>query len=508
MLLLTFSLLCIFICFYCIYDCMKPRNYPPGPTWIPLLGCLLKFLRLRSKYGYIYMALQDLKRTYGPILGLKLGTQKVVVISTYDLVKNALLQDEFNNRPDGFFFRVRSFGKRKGVLFTEGTTWSQTRKFTMRHLRTFGIGQSIMKEQLTLEARNLVDHLQLISERGAVMMHRVFDVAVLNSLWFMIAGHRYEYEDQKLQETLETVHDAFRLMDNLGGVISQVPFLRFVIPDLLGYNELMRILNNLWRFLDEEIKIHERELSDQPRDLIDAFLLEIRKNDKNENTIFDRENLLILCLDLFLAGSKTTTDTLATTFLFLSLNPKWLRILQTELDGVVGRSRAPTEDDLPSLPLTEAFLAEVQRYLILTPLGVPHTTAKDVSLNGYQIPKDTIILFDYHSVHNDEVYWEKPNEFRPQRFLDEQGRFCRNNYSLPFGLGKRRCLGEQLARSTLFLFFTYVVHYFDMEISTEHGKPDLNGYDGFTLSPKPYHLKLTRRSSRGDDHRHVTRAST
>ncbi|XP_011699204.1 PREDICTED: probable cytochrome P450 305a1 [Wasmannia auropunctata] len=505
MLLLTVSLFCTFICIYCIYDCMKPRNYPPGPMWIPLLGCLLKFSRLRSKYGYIYLALQDLARTYGPILGLKLGNQKVVVISTCDLVKKALLQDEFNNRPDGFFFRVRSFGKRKGVLFSEGSTWSQTRKFTMQHLRMFGIGQSIMKEQLTLEARNLVDHLQLISERGAVMMHRVFDVAVLNSLWITIAGHRFEYEDQKLQETLETLHNAFRLINTMGGVISQMPFLRFVIPELSGYNELMRILNKLWRFLDEEIKIHERELSDQPRDLIDAFLLEIRKNNKNENTIFDRENLLTLCLDL-LAGSKTTTDTLVTTFLFLSLNPKWLRILQTELDGVVGRSRAPTEDDLPSLPLTEAFLAEVQRYLILAPLGV-HATAKDVSLNGYQIPKDTIILFNFHSVHNDEVYWEKPNEFRPQRFLDEQGRFCRSNCSLPFGLGKRRCLGEQLARSTLFLFLTYVVHYFNVEISTEHGKPDLDGYDGFTLSPKPCYFKLTRRSRRGDDC-HATRAST
>lgn len=79
-------------------------------------------------------------------------------------------------------------------------------------------------------------------------------------------------------------------MDTLGGVISQIPLLRFVIPELSGYNKLMRILNNLWHFIDEEIKIHERELSDdQPRDLIDAFLLEIRKNNENEDTIFDRK---------------------------------------------------------------------------------------------------------------------------------------------------------------------------------------------------------------------------
>jgi len=79
-------------------------------------------------------------------------------------------------------------------------------------------------------------------------------------------------------------------MDTLGGVVSQMPFVRFVIPELSGYNELIRILKNLWRFLDEEIKIHERELSnDQPRDLIDAFLLEIRRNNENEDTIFDRK---------------------------------------------------------------------------------------------------------------------------------------------------------------------------------------------------------------------------
>ncbi|XP_012227757.1 methyl farnesoate epoxidase-like [Linepithema humile] len=499
MLYIAISLLSIFGCLYCIYDCLKPKNYPPGPLWLPLLGCFLTFRWLRSKYGYIYLAFQELSRTYGPILGLKLGNQKVVVISTYDLVKKALLQDEFNSRPDGFFFRIRSFGKRKGVLFTEGTTWSQCRKFTMRHLRMYGIGQSIMEKQLTIEARNLVNYLQRMSERGAVLMHTAFDVAVLNSLWFMIAGHRFDYENEKLNQALKVVHDAFRLMDILGGIMSQIPLIRFVIPELSGYNELMRILEKLWSFLDEEIKVHEKKpLDGQPHDLIDAFLLEISNKKGDKDTIFDRENLLVLCLDLFLAGSKTTSDTLATTFLFLSLNLEWLKILQEELDSVVGRSRAPTENDLPFLPMTEAFLAEVQRYLILAPLGVPHRTAKDVSLNSYRIPKDTIVLFNFHSVHNDETYWDHPNEFRPERFLNEHGQFRRNNFALPFGLGKRRCLGEQLARSTLFYFFTYIVHYFDIEISPDHDKPDLNGYDGFTLSPKPYYLKFTKRADLRD----------
>lgn len=110
-----------------IKDKSSPSNYGTlnigytGPAWIPLLGCFLKFGWLRSKYGYVHLVLQELAQTYGPVLGLKLGNQKVVVISTYDLVKKALLQDEFNSRPDGFFFRLRSLGKRKGTqLFIHG----------------------------------------------------------------------------------------------------------------------------------------------------------------------------------------------------------------------------------------------------------------------------------------------------------------------------------------------------------------------------------------------------
>ncbi|XP_011146847.1 methyl farnesoate epoxidase [Harpegnathos saltator] len=496
MIYLTICLFFIIVIFCCIYDCLKPRNYPPGPIWMPLLGCLPMYWWLYSKYQYNYRVFQALSRRYGPILGLKFGKQKIVVISTHDLVKQLLLRDEFNGRPDGFLFRMRAFGKRKGVVFTDGETWSQSRRFTMRHLRAFGMGQSIMKQQLTVEAENLVNYLQEMSQRGAVKMDRVFDLAVLNSLWSIFAGHRFEYSDEKLRKVFTSVHEAFRLFNITGGLISQMPFLRFVMPELSGYNDLMRIIRELWSFLDEEIEVHKRELSDsQPGNLIDAFLLEV---DKNKDPNFDRESLLMLCLDLFLAGLKTTSDTLATTFLYLSLYPTWLKLLQTELDRVVGRSRAPTEQDLPFLPMTEAFLAEILRYFIMAPLGIPHRVMKDVALNGYNIPKDTIVLFDSHSVHFDEEYWDEPSKFLPQRFLDEEGKFRQNNASIPFGLGKRRCLGEGLARSSMFLFFTYVIHYFDLEVSHKHERPELQAYDGFTMSPKPYYVKLSMRSDLKD----------
>ncbi|XP_066592768.1 methyl farnesoate epoxidase-like [Prorops nasuta] len=485
---------------YFVFDSCKPSKFPPGPPWLPLVGCYPLFQKLRSKYGYTYLAFQEISKKYGPIVGLKLGNQKIVFISSYDLVKEALLRDEFNGRPDGFFFRVRSFGERRGILFKDGQNWSQCRNFTVKHMRTFGWGRSTMANQLSLEAEHLVEYLKRQSECGAVAMHTAFDISVLNALWFLFAGHRFHYGDPRIQDILPLIHEAFRLMDTMGGIMSQMPFLRFVIPEISGYNDLMRILRKLWSYLDEEIKNHEENLDDaQPKDLIDTFLLEIASHGAEEDTIFERKNLLILCLDLFLAGSKTTTDTLAMTFAFISHNTEWIKILQNEMDRVVGRSRLPCLDDYSFLPMMEAFLNEAQRFLVLAPLGLPHRTMKNSTLKGYQIPKDTIILLDFHSAHNDEAYWEKPEEFRPQRFLDDKGQFQQSSATLAFGLGKRRCMGENLARSSLFLYFASVIHKFDVEMSPEHDQPDLNGFDGFTVSPKPYHLKLKLRTDNNAD---------
>lgn len=80
----------------------------------------------------------------------------------------------------------------------------------MRHLRLFGLGQPTMVNHLSGEAFNLIKSLDEQSKRGAVPMHTAFDVAVLNSLWTLFAGHRFHHHDTKVKEILEVVHEAFR----------------------------------------------------------------------------------------------------------------------------------------------------------------------------------------------------------------------------------------------------------------------------------------------------------
>lgn len=106
-----------------------------------------------------------------------------------------------------------------------------------------------------------------------------------------------------------------------------------------------------------------------------------------------------------------------------------------------------------SLPYTEASLREIMRYETLTPSGLPHKALVDTKFDGFDIPAGTLVIMSLNASHHDPLAWNNPYEFQPERYLDENGRFCvQKDKSLPFGAGKRLCAGETFARNTLFLF--------------------------------------------------------
>src|SRR5437868_4098343 len=106
------------------------------------------------------------------------------------------------------------------------------------------------------------------------------------------------------------------------------------------------------------------------------------------------------------------------------------------------------------MPYTEAVIAETLRYSSLTPMGVFHTTMEDVEFHGYSIPKGTIVMPNQFYVHHDPKVWGDPMNFRPERFLTSEGTFKKHEALIPFSIGRRQCLGEALARDSLFLFAT------------------------------------------------------
>lgn len=109
-----------------------------------------------------------------------------------------------------------------------------------------------------------------------------------------------------------------------------------------------------------------------------------------------------------------------------------------EIDSVLANGRMPTLEDKQKMPYVEAVLHEVLRFCNIVPLGIFRATSQDANVNGYTIPKGTMVITNLYSVHFDEKYWSDPGVFSPQRFLDANGDFVRREAFLPFSLGKAR----------------------------------------------------------------------
>lgn len=85
-----------------------------GPPWMPLLGNYLQFLNLYKKLKLTHLVWEKLALKYGPLVGLRLGLDRLVIISGYEMAELVLHREEFEGRPDGFFFRLRALGQRLG----------------------------------------------------------------------------------------------------------------------------------------------------------------------------------------------------------------------------------------------------------------------------------------------------------------------------------------------------------------------------------------------------------
>ncbi|XP_072020639.1 cytochrome P450 2U1-like isoform X1 [Amphiura filiformis] len=193
---------------------------------------------------------------------------------------------------------------------------------------------------------------------------------------------------------------------------------------------------------------------------------------------------------LFSAGSETTVTSLRWSLLYMMAYPEIQSRIQNEIDCVVGRDRLPRVGD--ALPLTEATIMEVQRYSSIAPLGVPHVATEHTTLQGRNIPKGTLLFCNIWAVHHDPDVWTNPDQFRPERFLSEDGKVYQPKEYIPFSTGHRKCLGEHLAKMELFIIFSHLLHQFTFK-SPPDVELSMDGTLGVTNAPKPFQCVAIQR---------------
>ncbi|XP_057356233.1 cytochrome P450 2J2 isoform X1 [Manis pentadactyla] len=451
------------------------RNYPPGPPSLPIFG---NFFQLDFKQNHLEF--QRLVKKYGNIFSFQFGALSSVVITGLPLIKEVLVHQAqiFVNRPVTPI-RERVF-KEKGVIMSNGQVWKEQRRFTLMTLRNFGLGKKSLEERIQEEAQHLIQAIE--EEKGQPFNpHFKINNAVSNIICSITFGERFEYQDDQFQELLRLLDEVVCLEPSMWCQLYNVfPWIMKFLPG--PHQTLFSNWEKLKLFIAHMIEDHKKDWNPvETRDFIDAFLKEIEKYSGNATSSFNEENLIYTTLDLFFAGTETTSTTLRWGLLYLALNPGLQEKVQAEIDRVLGQSQQPSTAARESMPYTNAFIHEVQRMGNIIPLNVPREVTVDTTVAGYHLPKGTIVLTNLTALHRDPAEWATPDTFNPEHFL-ENGQFKRREAFLPFSVGKRVCLGEQLAKSELFIFFTSLVQKFTFK-PPDNEKLSLKFRMGLTLSP-------------------------
>uniref|UniRef100_A0A667XSS3 Cytochrome P450 2J2-like n=1 Tax=Myripristis murdjan TaxID=586833 RepID=A0A667XSS3_9TELE len=457
------SLLLFTVLFLLIADYVKnrrPSSFPPGPWALPFVGNIFTV-----DFNRAHKTLTQLTETYGDVYSLRMGQTWMVVLNGFQIVKEALVTqgDSLADRPIlPLQMDVSRFLGETGLVFSNGHLWKQQRRFALSTLKYFGVGRKSLEhailDEFTYSGKNIAD-----LKGKPFNPHLIINNAVSNIICSLVFGHRFEYEDEwfiKLIKRFDSLYNSF-------------PLLMRRLPG--PHHTVQQFWRETIEMIQSEIKEHKKDWNPaEPRDYIDCYLTEIQTRKGDAESTFNEENLVMCTLDLFIAGSETTSTTLRWAFLYMAKYPEIQEKVQAEIDRVIGQSRQPSMMDRANLPYTDAVIHEVQRIGNIVPLSLPHT---------YHTSYTILYL-------NQE--WETPYTFNPGHFLNEEGKFVKRAAFIPFSAGKRVCLGENLARMEIFLFFTSFMQQFTFSMPAGM-KPVLDYCFGITLAPAPYEICATLR---------------
>ncbi|KAL0004432.1 hypothetical protein SO802_011993 [Lithocarpus litseifolius] len=235
------------------------------------------------------------------------------------------------------------------------------------------------------------------------------------------------------------------------------------VDSLSGYTKrLSKNLGDLRAVCEEIIEEHLKEqgVSNGKEDFVDV-LLRVQQRKDLEVPITD-DNLKALVLDMFVAGTDTSSATLEWTMTELARNPMVMKKAQDEVRNVASSLGKVEESHLQHLHYLKAVIKETMRLHPPVPLLVPRESMEKCNLDGYEIPAKTRVLINTYAIGRDPTSWENPLEYNPERFMDKNIEVKDQDFRfLPFGGGRRGCPGYSFGLATVEIALARLLYHFD-----------------------------------------------
>ncbi|XP_078674382.1 cytochrome P450 2U1-like isoform X2 [Branchiostoma floridae x Branchiostoma belcheri] len=474
------------LCVLVMVMLMRPKNLPPGPTGLPIVGNVFSLMTNATPVVYT-----EWSKKYGDVFTVYRGPMMSIVLNGYAAIHEALVKnaDVFSSRHSSTA-SVPPAGIISGTGIVRepyGPKLKEHRKFALVSLRDFGVGKRSLEGKILEETRALQQEMCKHGGQG-FCISQMLQNTVSNVICSIVFGRRYEYDDKKFTDLLMAIDRVFS-PTSVERLALSFTVLRYIPGVRKGFLDLRKNQVTIVNHVKERIREHHETFDENDiRDFIDAFLLESKKRQEDENSTFTDEELTMIVLQLFLAGTHTTSVTLRWALLYMILHPAIQEKVQQEIDSVLGPDQDPSMVHRSQMPYTEATLAEVNRLASVAPFSVPHGTSSDTTFRGYNIPQDTFVEVNLWSVHHDPQLWPEPSKFDPARFLNDAGKFVKRNEVIAFSTGRRICLGEQLARMEIFIIFTSLLQRFSFKLPEGAPKPPEEGVLLGIHSPVPFKL--------------------
>lgn len=484
--LFWYSLLLGTVLIFFVLDLWRRKSncrLPPGPSGWPIVGNLLQLGRKPNETLFHFAT------KYGPLMTLSFGMRTTVVVSSSAMAKEVLKTHDhiFAGRIITQAAKALSHDKNSMVFLQYGSHWrmlrrvSNTELFSVKRLEAL---QHLRRDQVN----RMILHISKDAMKGRCVeiAHTAFHSS-FNLLGNMVFGK--DVFGPQFFAASQELKDAIARVTKLHATPNMADFFPFLqCLDLQGVKRNMEI--NLKKMYDVmDIFIGDRldrrrsgessDKSDSEKDLLDV-LLDMRSQE------FSLANIRGYLTDIIGAGSDTTATTIEWAMAELIRNPEKMKRAQAELDEVVGRDRMVEESDAERLPFLRAVVKEVFRLHPAVPLLIPHRSDGRCEIEGFVIPKNTQIIVNVWAIGRDPSIWNEPSKFIPERFIDENLRVVdfkgQNLELIPFGAGRRMCVGLPLASRMVHVLLASLLHSFDWALAGGMTAEQLDISDKFGLT--------------------------
>ncbi|KAL3655320.1 hypothetical protein CASFOL_001106 [Castilleja foliolosa] len=460
-------------------------HHPPGPPRLPLIGNLHQF---DGQYPHTY--LHRLSKQYGPLMSIQLGFRKVLVISSANIVNEILKSHDaiFSGRPTLTSLHRLSYNAIDVAFSSYGDFWREMRKLSTLHLFSHKQAQSfrpVREQEVSRMIRKIAEDASTSASR-VTNLSEMMKMLTGNIIYRVALGKSMEYEGIEYKRF-------FELFDGVQGILTGL-FVSDYFPGLGWIDKisgmsarLEKIFKELDEFYEELIEEH-LDYKNRPKsmdgDILDV-VLGVRR-DGSSTVDLTRDHVKALLMNIIVGGTDAIAAVVVWAMTALLKYPNIMKKVQSEIRQL-GKKDIISENDIPNLPYLRAIVKETFRLYPPAPLLVPRETMAKCTINGYEIEPKTTVHINAWAIGRDPEFWEKPDEFLPERFLESDVDIRgHDTIVIPFGVGRRGCPGIVMGLAATELALANLVYAFDWELPPGMKEEDINfdAIPGMTMHKK------------------------